>query len=62
MEVTTLIIPGENDSDELIKQTAKFIKDISPDIPWHISAFHPDWKMLNKPITPVETLQKAYEI
>ncbi len=62
LEVTTLIIPGENDSDEELRNIAKFIKSVSPDIPWHVSRFHPDWKMLDRSSTPLETLLKAYEI
>ena len=62
VEITTLIIPWENDSDEELEKIADFIANISKDIPWHISAFHPDWKMLDKPFTPLETLEKAYKI
>ncbi len=62
LEVTTLIIPWENDSEEELRQIARFIKSVSPDIPWHISRFHPDWKMLDRPSTSPETLLKAYEI
>ncbi len=62
LELTTLIIPQENDSQESLKEIAKFISSISKDIPWHISAFHPDYKMTNTPATPYETLLKAYEI
>jgi len=61
-EITTLLIPGENDSEKEITQIAKFLKNISPDLPWHLSAFHPDYKMLNKNTTPLSSLQKAYEI
>ena len=62
LEITTLIVPWENDSEEELRKMAQFVKSISVDIPWHLSAFHPDWKMLDKPITPIETLLKAYEI
>ncbi len=62
VEITTLIIPGENDSEEDLKNMASFIKNISSDIPWHISAFHPDWKMLDKEVTPLSTILKAYNI
>ena len=62
LEITTLIIPWENDSDEEISKMAKFIKSVSPDIPWHISSFHPDYKMRNHKSTPIETLKKAYNI
>ena len=61
-EVTTLIIPGLNDSDKELSQIASFLAGISPDIPWHISAFYPAYKIKNKPPTPKETLIKAYNI
>ncbi len=59
VEITTLIIPGENDSDEELSQIAEFIAGIDKDIPWHISRFHPDYKFLNTGATPLETLRKA---
>jgi len=62
VEITTLIIPGENDSDKELNSIAKFISSISKDIPWHISRFYPTYKMLNNEITPITTLKKAYEI
>lgn len=62
VEVTTLLIPGENDSDDELKQIAEFLVSVSPDIPWHLSAFHPDYKMTNKPATLLDILLKAYEI
>lgn len=62
VEVTTLTIPGLNDSDEELKQIAEFIAGISPDMPWHISGFYPQYKMLDRPPTPHETLNRAYEI
>jgi pyruvate formate lyase activating enzyme len=61
-EVTTLIIPGHNDSQEELEQIAQFLASISQDIPWHISAFYPAYKMLDVPPTPVEKLILAYEI
>ena len=61
-EVTTLIIPGVNDSEKELKQIAKFLVKISKDIPWHISAFYPCYKMLDIIPTPEETLISAYEI
>lgn len=61
-EVTTLIIPGLNDSEKELTAIAKFLVQISPDLPWHISAFYPAYKMLNIPPTSKETLLKAYEI
>jgi pyruvate formate lyase activating enzyme len=61
-EVTTLVIPGYNDSEEELTQIAQFLFSISQDIPWHISAFYPAYKMLDVLPTPVETLIKAYDI
>lgn len=62
VEVTTLVIPGENDSDAQLAEVAKFIASVDREMPWHVSAFHPDYKMLDKPPTPVATLSKAREI
>ena len=62
IEVTTLIIPGSNDSEKELKQIAKFLVKISKNIPWHISAFYPCYKMLDRPSTSEETLISAYEI
>ncbi|MDP8216656.1 MAG: AmmeMemoRadiSam system radical SAM enzyme [Candidatus Kaelpia imicola] len=62
IEITTLIIPGENDSDEELTQIADFIASIGIEIPWHISRFHPDYKYLESEPTSIETLKKAKEI
>jgi pyruvate formate lyase activating enzyme len=62
IEVTTLLIPGLNDSDEEIREMAYWLVDVDPEMPWHISAFHPDHEMLDRPPTPVKTLQRAYQI
>lgn len=62
IELTTLIIPGENDSLKEFKAIANFIKDISPEIPWHISAFYPNYKMTDKLPTPKEKIYKAAAI
>ena len=63
MEVTTLMIPGENDSAEELKNIAEFIvKEAGVDTPWHVSRFHPMYKMNDKPVTPVEELEMAYNI
>ena len=61
IEVTTLIVPGRNDSDEQLSGIARFLADLSPDIPWHISRFHPDYKETALPPTPVETMRRANE-
>jgi len=62
IELTTLLIPDENDSDKDIEDIAKFIASINKDIPWHISRFFPMYKMINKPMTQKESLEKAYKI
>jgi len=62
VEITTLIIPGENDSDDELAQIAEFIASIDKDIPWHISRFHPDYKMTSRFPTSVERMEKAYDI
>ncbi|HLG18780.1 MAG TPA: AmmeMemoRadiSam system radical SAM enzyme [Bdellovibrionota bacterium] len=62
-EITTLVIPGYNDSEKEITEECEWIlKNLGPDVPIHFSAFHPDYKMLDVPPTPVSTLTKAYEI
>ncbi|MDD5432548.1 MAG: AmmeMemoRadiSam system radical SAM enzyme [Candidatus Omnitrophica bacterium] len=62
VEVTTLVIPGENDSEEELSGIAKFISGVSKDMPWHISAFHPDYKFSEYNPTPQATLKKAYDL
>jgi pyruvate formate lyase activating enzyme len=62
-ELTTLLIPGENDSDaELEEMTHWVVGHLGPDVPMHFTAFHPDWKMLDTPPTPPETLTRARRI
>jgi pyruvate formate lyase activating enzyme len=62
VEVTTLIIPTMNDSDEELRQIAEFILSLGPETPWHISAFHPTYQLTRLPRTPVETLHQARKI
>ncbi len=63
LELTTLLIPGENDSDaEIDAMTRWVVEQLGPDVPMHFTAFHPDWKMLDKPSTPAATLQRARTI
>jgi len=62
VEVTTLIIPGLNDSDDELKQIADFMLSLGPETPWHVSAFHPTYKMTDRQRTPVETLRRARRI
>ncbi len=62
-EITTLLIPGENDSDaELEAMTAWVVERLGPGVPMHFTAFHPDYKMLDKPRTPASTLTRARDI
>jgi pyruvate formate lyase activating enzyme len=62
IEVTTLLIPSYNDSVEELRTVARFIKDLDASIPWHISAFHPTYRLTDQNRTPVATLKKAREI
>ena len=62
VEVTTLLIPGENDSLEELKAEAEWLASVDKEMPWHVTAFHPDYKMLDKLPTPPESLLKAREI
>jgi len=63
MELTSLLIPGENDSDkEIHAMSAWLIEHLGPDVPLHFSAFHPDYKMLGLPRTPLKTLARARKI
>ena len=62
VEVVTLVVPGFNDSNEELMDAARFIASVSRDIPWHVTAFHPDYKMVDPSPTPVQTLIRAAEI
>jgi pyruvate formate lyase activating enzyme len=63
VEVTTLIVPGLNDDPSELNDLAAFmVQDLGPDIPWHISRFHPTYKLTDRPATPVQTLTMAREI
>lgn len=62
VEITTLIIPGLNDSEAELKQIADFIASIDRSMPWHVTAFHPTYMLTDRPATPVESLQKAQQI
>ncbi|MDD5051148.1 MAG: AmmeMemoRadiSam system radical SAM enzyme [Sulfuricurvum sp.] len=62
VEVTTLVIPDQNDTEEELREIAKFIAhELGCHVPWHISAFHPDYKMNQTNPTPITTMQKAYK-
>eukprot|EP00768_Dysnectes_brevis_P005885 gnl/Dysnectes_brevis/4430_a5954_621.p1 GENE.gnl/Dysnectes_brevis/4430_a5954_621~~gnl/Dysnectes_brevis/4430_a5954_621.p1 ORF type:complete len:356 (+),score=50.71 gnl/Dysnectes_brevis/4430_a5954_621:35-1102(+) len=62
VEVTTLVVPGLNDSDEELTQIAQFLVSVCPEIPWHISAFHPAHKMMDREATPADTIRRAMKI
>lgn len=59
VEVTTLLVPGENDSEEEIRGIARFIADVDPAIPWHISRFYPEYKYTDSFSTPIGKMEKA---
>lgn len=62
VEVVTLVIPDFNDSGEELRAMAKFLVGVSPDIPWHVTAFHPDYRMNDTARTPRDALIRAWEI
>jgi pyruvate formate lyase activating enzyme len=62
LEVVTLVVPGFNDSVDELWEAARFLSSVSPDIPWHVTAFHSDYKMEDTPNTPAKTLLRAAEI
>jgi len=62
VEVVTLVVPGFNDSSEELGEIAGFLASVSRDIPWHVTAFHPDYKMTDQKPTPPATLHRAVEI
>jgi pyruvate formate lyase activating enzyme len=62
VEVVTLVVPGHNDSEEELTDIARFLVSVSPDIPWHVTAFHPDYRMDDRSRTSVRTLLRAAEI
>jgi pyruvate formate lyase activating enzyme len=62
VEVVTLVVPSFNDSNEELWEAARFLAGLSPDIPWHVTAFHKDYKMTEPDNTPVQTLMRASEI
>ena len=62
VEVTTLVVPGENDADTELGKIGDFLARIDRSLPWHVSRFHPDYEFHDRPATPVETLKKAREI
>lgn len=63
LEITTLLIPGENDSHEELENLSSWVyENLGPDVPLHFTAFHPDWRMMDKPATPAGTLATARKI
>lgn len=62
LEVVTLVVPGFNDSPEELRSIARFLVSVSPDIPWHVTAFHQDYKMTDPENTPAESLIAAAAI
>ncbi len=62
LEIVTLVVPGFNDGEDEVRGIAKFLASISRDIPWHVTAFHPDYKLTDSPATRAQTLIRAAEI
>lgn len=62
IEVTTLVIPGLNDSDEELRAAAEWLASVDPQMPWHVTAFYPTYKMQDRPRTPASTLERAHSI
>jgi len=62
IEVTTLIVPSYNDSEDTLRWIAEFIKSADPAIPWHVTQFYPTYRLLDQPRTPLKTLRRAREI
>ncbi len=62
IEITTLVIPGHNDSEDELRKIAEFIQSVGEEIPWHVSRFHPTYKLIDQPITPAATLGRARQI
>ena len=62
IEVTTLVIPGHNDSERELRQIAEFVCSVGRDVPWHVTQFYPTYRLLDRPPTPVSTLRRARAI
>ncbi|HXY53978.1 MAG TPA: AmmeMemoRadiSam system radical SAM enzyme [Nitrospirota bacterium] len=62
IEITTLVIPGHNDSEGELKGIAQFVRSVGEDIPWHVTRFHPTYNLTDRPRTPLETLKRARQI
>lgn len=62
VEVVTLLVPGFNDSERELRALTKFLASLSPETPWHVTAFHPDYQMSHRPPTGVDSLKQAGEM
>jgi pyruvate formate lyase activating enzyme len=62
IEITTLLIPGLNDSEDELQAMAKWLVEVNPELVWHVTAFHPDYEMRDRPRTSQRALARAYEI
>lgn len=62
IEITTLVVPGQNDDEEELTEIARFIAQVDSNIPWHISRFHPDYQFTDSRPTPLDVLQRAYSV
>jgi pyruvate formate lyase activating enzyme len=62
VEITTLIIPGLNDSEEFLRWTAEFIRSVDPAMPWHVTAFRPTYRLMDTPSTSLSVLRRARQI
>jgi pyruvate formate lyase activating enzyme len=62
IEITTLLVPDLNDSEDELRAMAEWLADVDPAMPWHVTAFHPDYEMLDRPRTSQQVLATAYEI
>ncbi|MBE0558831.1 MAG: hypothetical protein IH628_16510 [Proteobacteria bacterium] len=62
VEVTTLLIPEINDGEDELREIAGFIRSLGAETPWHISRFHPRYRMMEKPPTPAESIHRAVRI
>jgi pyruvate formate lyase activating enzyme len=62
LEIVTLLVPGFNDGDDELRRLTSFLAGVSPDIPWHVTAFHADYKMTDRGPTPVQALRRAAHI
>lgn len=62
IEVTTLVVPGVNDSEDELRAIAAFVRSVGAEVPWHVSRFYPAFEMIDRPATPRTTLQRAAEL